>query len=155
VASSLTSTKLATSNHEVAALLDTGSLAGDFVALRVIQNLKLTKCIGSTSQRTVCSGLDNKCNDISKHIPLYLSYFSEALNKNDVFLINAIILESSPVDLFIYIGKQTIRRTQIFTSVPSQLSSHPVPATSVSPLPYGHSTFTVRYGCFRTALTLA
>jgi hypothetical protein len=25
----------------------------------------------------------------------------------------------------------------------------------VSPLPYGHSTFTVRYGCFRTALTLA
>jgi hypothetical protein len=22
----------------------------------------------------------------------------------------------------------------------------------VSPLPYGHSTFTVRYGCFRTAL---
>jgi hypothetical protein len=25
----------------------------------------------------------------------------------------------------------------------------------VSPLPYGHSTFTVRYGCFRTALTFA
>jgi hypothetical protein len=25
----------------------------------------------------------------------------------------------------------------------------------MSPLPYGHSTFTVRYGCFRTALTLA
>jgi hypothetical protein len=25
----------------------------------------------------------------------------------------------------------------------------------LSPLPYGHSTFTVCYGCFRTALTLA
>ena len=130
VSLSPTAPQLATSHHEVAALLDTGSLAGDFVALRVIQNLKLTKFIVSTSQRTVCSGLDNKCYDISKHIPLYVSYFSEALNKNDVFLINAIVLESSPVDLLI--GKQTIRKTQIFTSVPSQLSSHPVPATSVA-----------------------
>jgi hypothetical protein len=38
-----TAPQLATNNHEVAVLLDTGSLAGDFVALRVIQNLKLTK----------------------------------------------------------------------------------------------------------------
>jgi hypothetical protein len=52
-------------DHDIAALVDTGSLAGDFVALRVIQNIKLTKYIVRTSHRTVCSGLDNKCNDIS------------------------------------------------------------------------------------------
>jgi hypothetical protein len=65
VSLSPTAPQLATSNHDVAALLDTGSLAGDFVALRVIQNLKLINFIVSTSQRTVCSGLDNKCYDIS------------------------------------------------------------------------------------------
>jgi hypothetical protein len=130
VSLSLTAPQLATSNHEVAALLDTGSLAGDFLALRIIQNLKFTKCIVSTSQRTVCSGLDNKCYDISKHIPLYVSYIPNSFLINDSFLINAIVLESSPVDLLI--GKQTIRKTQIFTSVPSQLSSHPVTAASVA-----------------------
>jgi hypothetical protein len=46
--------------HDIAALVDTGSLAGDFVALRVIQNLKLTEYTVSTSHRTVCSGLDDK-----------------------------------------------------------------------------------------------
>jgi hypothetical protein len=61
---------------------------------------------------------------------LYFSYFSKALNKTDVFQINAIVLDSSPVELLI--GKQTIRTTQIFYSVPSQLSSHSVTATSVA-----------------------
>jgi hypothetical protein len=41
VSLSPTAPQLATSNHEVAALLDTGSLAGDFVALRVIQKFKI------------------------------------------------------------------------------------------------------------------
>ena len=95
--------------------MDTGSLAGDFVALRVVQNLGLTKYIVSTSHRTVCSGLDNKCYDISRHIPLYVSYFSEVLNKNDIIVIDAIVLDSSPVDLLI--GRKSLRRTQLLTSV--------------------------------------
>jgi hypothetical protein len=48
------------SDHDVAAMVDTGSLAGDFVALHVIQNLKLTSYIVNTSHRTVCSRRDNK-----------------------------------------------------------------------------------------------
>ena len=140
-------------HHEVAALVDTGSLAGDFVALRVIQNLKLTNYIVSTSHRTVCSGLDNKCYDISRHIPLYVSYFSEALNKTDVFLIDAIVLDSSPVDLLI--GKQTIRKTQIFSSVPSQLSSNSVTATSVAAISEIAESATSSCGCQPTGESIA
>ena len=138
---------------DIAALVDTGSLAGDFVALRVIQILKLTKYIVNTSQRTVCSGLDNKCYDISRHIPLYVSYFSETLNKIDIFQINAIVLDSSPVDLLI--GKQTIRRTQIFSSVPSQLSSHSVTATSVAAISEIAESATLSCCCQPTGESIA
>ena len=153
VSLSPTATQSTTDKHEIAALVDTGSLAGDFVALRVIQNLKLTKYIVSTSQRTVCSGLDNKCYDISRHIPLYVSYFSEALNKTDVFLIDAIVLDSSPVDLLI--GKKTIRKTQIFTSVPSQLSNNSVTATSVAAISEIAESATSPCGCQPTGESIA
>jgi hypothetical protein len=40
-------------DHKIAAPVDTGSLAGDFVALRVIQNLKLTKYMHSGRPKAV------------------------------------------------------------------------------------------------------
>ena len=46
------------------ALLDSGSLAGDFIAKRVVSQLKLEHHVVSNKSRTVCSGLDSKCYDI-------------------------------------------------------------------------------------------
>jgi hypothetical protein len=60
---------------EIKALLDTGSLAGDFVAYRCILNLKLDSFIVTSKKRIVCSGLDNKCYDISKSIVFELFVF--------------------------------------------------------------------------------
>ena len=110
------------STIQIKALLDSGSLAGDFIAERVISNYKLEPYIVSTTTRKVCSGLDNKCFDISKSIQLVVSIFSEFLNKNQNFEINARILSSSPLDLVI--GRPTIRKFSLFTSVPSQVSEH-------------------------------
>jgi hypothetical protein len=54
----------------IKALLDTGSLAGDFIAYRYVLNLKLESFILSSKKRQVFSGLDNQCYDISSSINL-------------------------------------------------------------------------------------
>ena len=50
------------------ALLDTGCLAGDFVARRIVNKYDIKPVIHSTAKLSVCSGLDNTCYDISKSI---------------------------------------------------------------------------------------
>ena len=107
--------------NKVQVLIDTGALAGNFVAMRVIKNFHLEDFIINSNTLTVCSALNNKCYNISKSILLNLTYFSERLNKNTFLKIQAIILNDSPVDLVI--GRQTIRESNIFLELPSQLTS--------------------------------
>jgi hypothetical protein len=109
-------------------LLDTGSLAGNFIAYRCLLNLKLDSFIVISKKRIVCSGLDNKCYDISKSIDLRIFYFSETLNETVFIETTAIILESSPVDLIL--GRKTIKRHKLFDQIPSQLSVHYVDSAS-------------------------
>ena len=68
-----------TGGDEVEALLDSGSLAGDFIAKRVVSQLKLEHHFVSSKSRTMCSGLDSKCYDISNTLALYVFYFNELL----------------------------------------------------------------------------
>jgi hypothetical protein len=70
--------------NRVFALLDTGSLAGNFIASNVVEKLSLTKYINKSSKKlcSVCTGLDNHCHDISDTIELTRSYFCPDLNKN-------------------------------------------------------------------------
>ena len=51
----------------VDALLDTGCLAGDFVARRIVDRFNIKPVINSTAKLSVCSGLDNTCYDISNN----------------------------------------------------------------------------------------
>ena len=74
------------------ALLDSGSLAGDFIAKRVVCKLKLEHHIVTNKSRTVCSGLDRKCYEMSNTLALYVVYFNELLKKVVYFKISAIIL---------------------------------------------------------------
>lgn len=104
----------------VKALLDTGSIAGDFIADRIISLYHLEPYVTSTTTRTVCSGLDNKCYDISRSISLNISLYSEVLNKTETFQITAIVLSSTPLDLVI--GRPSIKKYNLFSMVPSQIS---------------------------------
>ena len=52
------------------AWLDSGSLAGDFIAKRVVSQLKLEHHVVSNKSRTICNGLDSKCYDISNTLAL-------------------------------------------------------------------------------------
>ena len=81
-----------TGGDEVEALLDSGSLAGGFIAKRVVSQLKLEHHVVSNKSRTICSGLDSKCYDISNSLALYVFYFNELLKSFTYFKINAIIL---------------------------------------------------------------
>ena len=58
------------------ALLDTGSLAGDFVARRIVDKYNIKPVIHSTAKLSICSGLDNTCYDTSKSVILSVNYFN-------------------------------------------------------------------------------
>ena len=73
------------------ALLDSGSLAGDFIVKRVVSQLRLEHHVVSNKARTACSGLDSKCYDMSNSLALYVFYFNELLKNVAYFKINAII----------------------------------------------------------------
>ena len=90
------------------ALLDTGCLAGDFVARRIVDKYNIKPVIHSTAKLSVCSGLDNTCYDISKSVIISVNYFNERLNNINTFEIKAIILDTSPLDLII--GRATIKK---------------------------------------------
>ena len=49
-------------------LLDTGCLAGDFEARRIVEGYNIQPILQSTSKFSVCSGLDNTCYDMSKSV---------------------------------------------------------------------------------------
>ena len=50
------------------ALLDTGCLAGDFVARRIVDRFNIMPVSNSAAKLSVCSGLDNTCSDISESV---------------------------------------------------------------------------------------
>ena len=65
---------------KVDALLDTGCLAGDFVARRIVDRFNIKPVINSAAKFSVCSGLDNACYDISKSVTISIKYLNERLN---------------------------------------------------------------------------
>ena len=56
------------------ALLDTGCLAGDFVARRIVDRFNIKPVINSAAKLPVCSGLDNTSYDISKSVIISVNY---------------------------------------------------------------------------------
>ena len=99
-------------------LLDTGCLAGDFVARRIVNRFNIKPILQSTAKVSVCSGLNNTCYDMSKSVIVSVNFFNERVNKIDNFEIKAIILDSSPLDLII--GRSTIKKYGLVRQIPSQ-----------------------------------
>jgi hypothetical protein len=94
--------------------------------------LNLEPYILTHGSRLVCSGLDNSCYDVSSYIALQVSYFPENLNKYASMKLKATILNSSPIDLVI--GRNSIRKHNLFTEIPSQLVARPT-MSKVTSLP--------------------
>ena len=99
-------------------LLDTGCLAGDFVARRIVDKYNIKPILQSTAKLSVCSGLDNTCCDMSKSVIVSVNFFNERVNNMNNFEIKAIILDSSPLDLII--GRSTIKKHGLVCQIPCQ-----------------------------------
>ena len=79
----------------VEGLLDTGCLAGDFVARRIVEKYNIKPILQSTAKLSGFSGLDNTCYDMSKSVIVSVNFFNERVNKINNFEIKAIIFDSS------------------------------------------------------------
>ena len=66
------------------ALLDTGSLAGDFISNDFIVDLNLVNYVEiDNNEIQICSGLDNNCSSTLGSITLSLSFKNEVNNKTE------------------------------------------------------------------------
>jgi hypothetical protein len=100
----------------VDALLDSGSLAGNFISPTTYQNLggSTILTVDRPDSSPVCSGLNNACTNVSNIVhKLSISFINE--NKNNIdftsslfsFFANVRILSNTPFDFII--GKETIK----------------------------------------------
>ena len=100
---------------EAKALLDTGSLAGDFVSRQIVDQLHASHFITSaTSSLNVCSGLNNTCLVSNEMISMIVSYRDKGLI-NEI-LIPLRILQNSAIDIII--GRDTIKKFDLASSFP-------------------------------------
>ena len=75
----------------VEGLLDTGCLAGDSVARRIVEKYNIQPILQATSYLSVCSGLDNICYDMSKSVIIRVNFSNERANNTNTFEFKAII----------------------------------------------------------------
>jgi hypothetical protein len=131
--------------NKVHTLLDTGSLAGNFIAFRILNTLSLTHYVYKYAKKmcSVCSGLDNHCRDVSDTIDLILSCFCRDLNEYSSFQISAFVLQNTPVGLII--GRKTILTLDLFSIFPSQIKSKT--SSSLSRPLLGHTPDQVVMAC--------
>ena len=67
----------------VEGLLDTGCLAGDFVARRIVERYNIQPILQFTSKLSACSGLDNTRYDMSKSVIVSVKFFNERLVREE------------------------------------------------------------------------
>ena len=96
---------------KLSALLETGSLAGNFLSQILVDRHKYFFNTVS-DPNTVCSGLNNTCIILNRTVTLNV-YFSSELNKEIIsFTCNAFILEDTPLDFIV--GLATIKELNLF-----------------------------------------
>lgn len=93
------------------ALIDSGSLGGDFLSGEMLQRLQGEKFVyRTTTPSVVCSGLDNSCYDSSEVLDIGVEFYGDDNLKKIIFL-KCRIFPLSKVDLII--GRPTIKRHKL------------------------------------------
>ena len=98
-------------------LLDTGSLAGDFVSGALVKRLNGGHYVYKSRQSlTVCSGLDNTCYENKEMIDVGINFATEK-NKNMFIFLSARISSFSKIDIII--GRNSLKKFNFFQMTPS------------------------------------
>ena len=97
------------------ALLDSGSLAGDFINGRILTALNGVHYLRSdSSESTVCSGLDNKCISLSVFLDVVMEITIQ--RHKHYYPLSVRISQDSPIDVIL--GRETIKRSNLVTMLP-------------------------------------
>ena len=97
------------------ALLDTGSLAGDFINAKVLQELGGAHHLRSSDTPIlVCSGLDNTCISSNVILDVDVTFIIQKMPHTIQLCVR--ISDNSPVDLII--GRDTIRKNNLVHAFP-------------------------------------
>ena len=117
--------------RSVHALLDTGSLAGNFISQTVVTELDAGNYVyRSKHSFSVCSGLDNVCYESDKLINLLITYKNERSQKLQSIFLTAFVAQNSPIDLII--GRSSIKKHNFHTSNPSHFMNSETEFSSLS-----------------------
>ena len=83
-------------------LLDSGSLAGDFISQEIIQDFSLNSFVKlDTSNKKICSGLDNSYSISLGSLTASVMFINEVNNKSEILTLILKVLKNSPIDLTI------------------------------------------------------
>ena len=97
------------------ALLDSGSLAGDFIngkMLSALDGVQYLRSDGTNS--TVCSGLDNRCMSLNVFLDVVIEITLQ--DQKHLYPLSVRISQDSPVDVIL--GRETIKRLNFATLLP-------------------------------------
>ena len=102
------------------ALLDTGSLAGDFISQTFVDRLQGNKDFSYTSANamTVCSGLDSTCYQSDQLIDICVTFHTFD-NRTASITISPRINKATTVDLIL--GRETLNKYDFFSLTPLHL----------------------------------
>ena len=109
------------------ALLDSGSLAGDFIngkMLSALDGVQYLRSDGTNS--TVCSGLDNRCMSLNVFLDVVIEITLQ--HQKHLYPLSVRISQDSPVDVIL--GRETIKRLNFATLLPQFFfQSSAIPST--------------------------
>ena len=104
---------------EAGALLDTGSLAGDFLSQHVVTQLQGDSfCYTAPHPTTVCSGLDSTCYDSLRLVDIGILFLTHDKIKKTIFL-TVSVNPSTSIDLIL--GRHTLTKFDLFSLTPHAL----------------------------------
>ena len=76
-------------------MLDTGCLAGDFVATRIVERYNIQPFLQSTAKLSVRSGLDNTYYDMSKSVIISVNFFNDTATTEIYTIANTLSLHDA------------------------------------------------------------
>ena len=115
---------------ESQALLDTGSMAGDFVSKSLVVSLNaLNHCYASPVALNVCSGLDGTCYKSDTLIDLGID-FPDDNNINRTIFITFSVNPLAQIDLII--GRRSLNLHNLFVLTPKRMGFNPALVSAVT-----------------------
>jgi transposase InsO family protein len=118
-------------NIRVQCLLDSGSLAGDFISQEILENFSLNSFIQlDNSNKKICSGLDNSCSLSLGSLTASVMFINELNNKSEILILILKVLKNSPIDLII--GRESIKRFDLVSKNSSHFFSKPLLLSSIT-----------------------